>query len=312
MTLTELKSKYEVNGRKLGAFLVSGVDIEQIPKIYESEVSCSFDEWVNNILDCIKVSTTEKHYTMYLNEVNSSFFDGYESILIVNFKVEIPKAEYQKITKRQNEYIDQQAEVFFQHLKLRYDKEPKQCHEEILCTVLWILTNKMPEPINKILWLPYQEFSTANQSAYDKTFGVGTPTLDTIREAYCFKDRLGVSWVKAEDLSRYMINPQIAMFGYENFFKYLDRPAVEVKGQVKKHAKTVKKEQDYYRYTQYYLDLRKSVNPPYNRESAIKKTLKEMSISEDTLGRALNENHQILVKFGHKKNYFTKYSRIKY
>jgi hypothetical protein len=89
--------------------------------------------------------------------------------------------------------------------------------------------------------------------------------------------------------------------------------AVEAKDQgIKKHGKTIKKEQDYCHYTDFYIKLRKSVSPVYNREAAIIKTLKDMDISEDTLGRALNANDEILIKFGQIKGNHKKYPRIKY
>lgn len=79
-----------------------------------------------------------------------------------------------------------------------------------------------------------------------------------------------------------------------------------------KKEKTIQKEKNYFSYTNKYVELRKSVNPKYNRERAIAATLKEFGISERTLGRAFDANRETLIKFGHEEKNFKSYSRVKW
>ena len=88
--------------------------------------------------------------------------------------------------------------------------------------------------------------------------------------------------------------------------------SAEVVNEKTKHPKTVKKEQDYYNYTDYYIKLRKCVNPNYNQNKAIEKTLENFNIGERTLGRALEANTEILDKFGQQKSISKKYPYVKY
>lgn len=78
------------------------------------------------------------------------------------------------------------------------------------------------------------------------------------------------------------------------------------------NPKTVKKEKDYFTYTNKYVDLCRSVKPIYNRERAIEAVLREYGISERTLSRALDANSETLLKFGHEEKNFKKFSRVKW
>lgn len=79
-----------------------------------------------------------------------------------------------------------------------------------------------------------------------------------------------------------------------------------------KNPKTNQAQKNYVAYTNKYIDFCKCVRPNYNRESAIRATLKEFNISERTLARALDSNRATLLKFGHKEKNFKIYSRVKW
>lgn len=88
-------------------------------------------------------------------------------------------------------------------------------------------------------------------------------------------------------------------------------PPIEDKPQ-KRSAKTIQAQKNYVEYTNMYIKLCKSVNPCYSRERAIRKTIDEYAISERTLGRAFDDNSETLQKYGHKKETFKVFSRVKW
>ena len=135
-------------------------------------------------------------------------------------------------------------------------------------------------------------------------------TLETVREQrkdlYCAFNAMKASiaiakWLKFEIVDKL---PATAQGDKDKKAEVLDENP--------KHPKTVRKEQNYYNYTDYYIKLRKCVSPNYNQNKAIEKTLENFNIGERTLGRALEANTESLDKLGLQKSVSRKYLYVKY